>query len=441
MKKALAVLIAALMICSFAACSGNNSDTSGSSTAASQTEASQTDSASDTGTSSDSSTSSSEADSDDASQASAASAVSGETVSAEYTPNTNGKLETTDLFSKRDLLQTPDLSGAKTITASDNKTETITEEGTYIISGTASNFTVRVEADSNAKVQLVLDGLSVTNDSTPVIYVVSADKCFVTTNGNESTLSVTGKFETDGDTNTDAVIFAKDDLVLNGTGTLNITSSQGNGIAAKDDLKITGGTYKITSGGDSIEVKDSLSICGGTFGINSSKDGIQCKNSDDESKGSVLIAGGTFTITAANDAIQAATVCQIDGGTFNITGAEGIEATYVQINDGELTISASDDGINAGQKTNYSTPTVEFNGGTTKITMGQGDTDAVDANGDIYVNGGTIDITATVSSFDYDGNAEYNGGTIIINGSQVDSIPQSMMGGGGMGGRMDNMNR
>ena len=430
MKKTLAILIAALMICSFAACSGNNTGSSASSqTASSQSETSEAIASSDT--SSDSSKASQSESDTEESSASAA-----ENVSTEYIPNTDGRLQTTDLFSKRDLLQTPDLSKAKSITASDNKTETITEEGIYIISGSASNFTVKVEADSNAKVQLVLDNLSVTNESSPVIYVVSADKCFVTTNGNESTLSVTGKFSADGSTNTDAVIFSKDDLVLNGTGTLTINSSQGNGISAKDDLKITGGTYKITSADDSIEVKDSVSICGGTIEINSSKDGIQCKNTDDESKGSVLIAGGTINITATNDAIQAATVCQIDGGTFNLTGAEGIEATYVQINNGELTISASDDGINAGQKTNYSTPTVEFNGGTTKITMGQGDTDAVDSNGDIYVNGGTIDITATVSSFDYDGNAEYKGGTIIINGSQVDSIPQSMM-----GGRPGDMNR
>ena len=52
------------------------------------------------------------------------------------------------------------------------------------------------------------------------------------------------------------------------------------------------------------------------------------------------------------------------------------------------------------------------------------------------MNGGTIDITAQMSSFDYDGTATYNGGTIIINGQQVDSIPQAAMGGGGMGGGM-----
>ena len=117
------------------------------------------------------------------------------------------------------------------------------------------------------------------------------------------------------------------------------------------------------------------------------------------------------------------------------------------INDGTISITSSDDGINAAQKSSsYSTPAVEINGGKLTIVMGQGDTDAVDANGNIIVNGGTIDITAQMSSFDYDGTAQYNGGTIIINGSQVDSIPQSMMGGrGGMKGMngmngMNNMN-
>ena len=67
--------------------------------------------------------------------------------------------------------------------------------------------------------------------------------------------------------------------------------------------------------------------------------------------------------------------------------------------------------------------------------MGDGDTDGIDANGNIIVNGGTIDVTAKMSSFDYDNTAEFNGGTIIVNGEEVDEIPQSMMGGpGGPGG-------
>ena len=316
---------------------------------------------------------------------------------------------------------------------------TISEAGVYVLSGTAKNFTVKVETDKESKVQLVLDGLEVTNDSFPVIYVVSADKCFVTTTDSRNSLSVTGTFTADGSTNTDAVIYSKDDLVFNGTGTLTIVSSQGNGISGKDDIKFTGGTYQLTTAKDAIEANDSIAVYDGVFEITTSKDGFHCENDDDDTVGWVYIHDGTFRIKGSSDAIQGATVVQIDGGTFTLSGAEGIEATYVQINGGDIAITASDDGINASRKSQrFGTPTIEFNGGSVTISMGQGDTDAVDANGNIIVNGGTINVTAPTSSFDYDGSAQYNGGTIIVNGTQVDSIPQSMMGGrGGMGGRMN----
>ena len=356
------------------------------------------------------------------------------TVTANYTSSTGGILDTADIFSDRDLTQTPDLSNAQTITVSDGQTINITEEGIYVISGSASNCTIKV--DTQDKVQLVLNGVSITNDSTPAIYVVSADKCFITTAENtENTLSVTGTFTSDGDTNTDAVIFSKDDLVFNGLGTLTINSSN-NGISGKDDIKFTGGTYNITSVKDSIEANDSIAICDGTFTINSSKDAFHSENDDDNTSGWIYIAGGTFNIKSSSDGIQGTSAVQIDGGTFDINSSEGIEATYIQINDGTIKIYASDDGINASKKsTAYSTPTIEINGGYLTVEVGPGDTDGIDANGDIIVNGGTINVTAQMSSFDYDGKAEYNGGTIIVNGTQVDSIPQSMMG-GGRGGMM-----
>ena len=362
------------------------------------------------------------------------------TVTANYTSSTGGILDTADIFSDRDLTQTPDLSNAQTITVSDGQTINITEEGIYVISGSASNCTIKV--DTQDKVQLVLNGVSITNDSTPAIYVVSADKCFITTAENtENTLSVTGTFTSDGDTNTDAVIFSKDDLVFNGLGTLTINSSN-NGISCKDDLKFTGGTYNITSVEDSIEANDSIAVCDGMFTINSSKDAFHSENDDDNTSGWIYISGGTFNIKSSSDAIQGTSAVQIDGGTLDINSSEGIEATYIQINDGTVKIYASDDGININatkKSTAYSTPTIEINGGNLTVEVGPGDTDGIDANGDIIVNGGTINVTAQMSSFDYDGKAEFNGGTIIVNGTQVNSIPQSMMGGGGRMGGMNGM--
>ena len=362
-----------------------------------------------------------------------------ESVSSANAGLTSGKIEsvnTEELFSNRDLNQTPDLSDAETISVESDKTYTISEAGTYVFKGTASNTTIMVEADKEDKVQIVLDGLNITNDNFPAIYVVSCDKCFITTSEADSSLKVTGSFVSDGDTNTDAVIYSKDDLVFNGTGTLDITSNSGNGISGKDDIKVTGGTYNIISALDAVEANDSIAVYDGNFTISSSKDGLHCENSDDDSVGFIYIKNGTFNIKAKSDGIQATTYVQIDGGDITIQASEGIEATYVQINDGNINITASDDGINASQKSSaYTLPIVEFNGGYTVIAVGEGDTDGVDSNGNIIVNGGTIDVTGRMSTFDYERSAEFNGGTIIANGEEVDEIPQSMMGGpGGFGG-------
>ncbi len=363
--------------------------------------------------------------------------IEAQAVSASYSAYSGGILETEDVFTDRDLLQTPDLSEAQYLTASDGETLSITEAGVYVISGSAEDCTIRVEAADDAKVQLVLDGVSITNSDFPAIYVVSADKCFVTTTDSENSLTVTGSFTSDGDTSTDAVIFSKDDLVLSGTGSLEITSNYGNGISCKDDLKITGGAYKITSAEDAVEANDSIAVCGGDFTIAADKDGLHCENDEDNSVGWIWIAGGSFNITAGSDGIQATTGLQIDDGQITVSASEGLEATYVQVNGGTVDISASDDGINATSKSSYMDVVAEFNGGEITIVMGQGDTDAVDSNGSVYVNGGTLDITAYTSSFDYDYTAQLNGGTVIINGSQVSEIPAGMMGGGmGFGGGM-----
>lgn len=340
-------------------------------------------------------------------------------------------LDAGELFTSRDLEQTADLSEAKTLTVSDGQQITISSEGVYVLQGSAKNASVIVEADSSAKVQLVLDGLSITNDDFPCIYVKSADKVFLTTL-SDSSLSVTGTFASDGDTNTDAVIFSKDDLTLNGTGTLTISSTE-NGVSCKDDLKVTGGSYVISASSKCLEGKDSICIAGGDFSLTAGSDGLHAENDEDDSLGYVYIGGGSFSVSANDDGIHGTAFVQIDGGSFQIAAAEGIEGSFVQINDGTISIQSWDDGINAANKSGAYPVCVEINGGDISIAMSAGDTDGIDANGSIVVNGGTISITGN-SSFDYDGTAQLNGGTVIVNGQTLDSIPNQMIGGGFGGG-------
>jgi len=339
-------------------------------------------------------------------------------------------LSKSDIFTSRDLEQDVDTTDATNYQVNDNENINITSEGTYVISGSAKNVTININTEE--KVDIVLSDLTIVNDSTPCIYVKNADKVFISLVG-ENTLKVTNSFTNDEDTNLDAVIFSKDDLVIKGTGSLIINSTD-NGITSKDDLKITGGTISITCESDGLEANNAVAIYDGNITINSKKDGLHAEYSDDDSKGYVYIGGGTLNITASDDAIHATTIVQIDAGTITLNAHEGIEATYIQINGGSVTISASDDGINAGKKSNSYTPTIEINGGNITITMTSGDTDAIDSNGNIYINGGTIDITAQ-SPFDYDGEAKYTGGTIIVNGETTNSITNQMMGGQGQMGR------
>ena len=361
--------------------------------------------------------------------------------------------ESSELFSARDLSASYDeevfsitLSGNTASTDSDHVTVsggtvTVNGPGTYLVSGTLANGGIVVNADKQDKVQLVLNDVSISSDTGAAIYVAQADKVFVTlAEGTSSTLTNGGRFAQDADGEIDAVIYAKDDLTLNGSGSLTINSLAGHGIVGKDDVTVTGGSYAITSPDSAMTANDTLAVAGGSFQITTNKDGLHSENSDDDTLGAIYITGGSFVIRAGDDAVHAESLLQIDGGSLDITAAEGLEATYIHINDGQINISATGDGVNAARKSSAYTPTVEISGGTLTVTMGPGDTDGIDSNSNLIITGGTVNVTAA-SAFDYDGTASFTGGTVIINGQQVDTLPNQMMGGrggmmGGHGGMM-----
>lgn len=247
-----------------------------------------------------------------------------------------GSFSSADMFTERDLAGTYEESGAVYVTLSgdgitgemdgvaiNGQTVTITAEGTYIFSGTLSEGQIVVDAD-NAKVQIVFDNVDITCASSAAVYVKSAEKVFVTlAEGAQNTLRNTDEYVAIDDNNIDAVIFAKSDLTLNGTGSLTIVSAEGHGIVSKDDLKITGGTYDIIAAGHALSGKDSVRIADGTFILTAEKDGIHAENADDEEKGYIYIADGDFAITSDGDGMDASNIVQIEDGTFDITAGGG----------------------------------------------------------------------------------------------------------------------
>ena len=353
-----------------------------------------------------------------------------------------------DAFSSRDLAGTWDAASAISITlngtsiscnsgavAVSGSVATITAAGTYRVTGTLSNGSLIVDAGQDDKVQIVLDNASIHSETFAAIYVKQADKVFLTlADGTENALSNGGTFESVDENNVDGAVFSKDDLTLNGSGKLVVNSPAKHGVVCKDDLTITGGTYEITAASHAISAKDGIGVAGGVFTLKAGKDGIQAKNEDDSAKGNVYLAGGTFTITVGDDGVTASATLQMDGGTLDVTASEGLEGNYIRINDGVIRVQASDDGITAARKSGGMTPAVEINGGDISVTVGQGDTDCIDSNGNLIITGGTVSVTGN-SGFDVDGSVTFTGGTVIINGQQVDTIPTQMFGGrGGRGG-------
>ena len=252
--------------------------------------------------------------------------------------NIDGILDSSDMFTNRDKEIGYDEGAAIAINLSDGAstadsdsvvidgdTITITEEGTYILSGSLTNGQIVVEAE-NAKVQLVLDNADISCETSAAIYVKAADKVFITTtDGSTNTVCTSGEFEAIDDNNIDAAIFSKSDLTLNGAGSLEVTCENGHGIVSKDDLVITSGEYVVDAGKHALSGKDSVRIAGGTFDLTADKDGIHSENTDEEEKGFVYIENGSFTITSDGDGIDASYVVEIVDGSFDITAGGGYE--------------------------------------------------------------------------------------------------------------------
>lgn len=398
-------------------------------------------------------------------------------------------------------------------------TITITEEGTYLLSGTLTDGMIVVNAPDTAKIQLVFNGVNLNSASSAPLYILEADKVFVTlADGTENTLSNGGTFTPIDENNIDGAVYSKQDLTFNGSGSLTITSPAGHGIICNDDLVITGGTYSVTSASHGLKANDSVRITGETsITVDAGKDGIHAENSDDASLGFVyinsgtfdiqsegdgvsagssmqiedgsfqilagggsgngeqhssdswggfrggkgsrqlettaettteedstsmkglkaagdlLITGGSFTIDSADDSVHSNTVITVNAGDFTISSGndafhaddtltvtggtmaisesyEGFEALYVDIQGGEITLTATDDGLNAAGGTDSS----GISGGRDAM-FGKGGSMA-SSNGSITISGGNITINASGDGIDANGSVTISGGNITVSG-------------------------
>ena len=352
----------------------------------------------------------------------------------------------TDMFTSRDSKTDYDeskavaikLNGASATSSSDSvkisgSKITITEEATYVVSGELTDGMLIVNAPDTAKLHIVLNGAIITSKTSAALYILEADKVFLTlAEGTANTLANGGSFIAIDDNDIDAALFSKQDLTLNGTGALTVTSPTGHGIVSKDDLVIAGGTYTVNSSSHGLNANDSVRIANATLNIDAGKDAIHAENADDTSLGFVYIASGTIKAEAEGDGISAGAYMQIADGTIDLlvgggskngtkehsdnfggfkggghggrpdemrpgdvqrttamtdessTSMKGLKAANsMLISGGSITVNSADDSV-------HSDVSVIINGGTFAIASGD---DAIHAENTLTVTSGKIDIS------------------------------------------------
>lgn len=275
----------------------------------------------------------------------------------------------------------------------DGQTVTITQAGTYQIAGTLDDGAVIVESAENAKITLVLGGVSIKNSTGAAIQISTADDVTIelaegTTNVLQSGEEVDIAAATESKEASGGALQSKADLKIKGKGSLTVLGYLNNGIHCTKDLKIKNGNISVTALGHGIKGKNSVTVSGGTVTVTSGKDGITSDETENEEKGFVTIEDGEIIITSVGDGVSAETTLTVTGDVISIISGGG-SANAQQKTDNmrdwwDFDNSASDDnsasckGLKAGKA-------LVISGGS--ITIDAQD-DALHTDGDMTISGG-----------------------------------------------------
>ena len=312
---------------------------------------------------------------------------------------------------------------------STGKTITISEAGSYQLSGSLEEGQIKINTDGEVK--LILDQFSITNSKdAPIVNEKGTVQILLkentenkvadrrsakedTDSGAEKSGSKTD--DTNASTDFDAAIYSEGDLLLGGQGSLTVEGGYEDGIHSKSALTMESGTYEITASHHGLNGKKALTVKDGTYGITTVEDALH-------SKGDVSVENGKMTILAGDDALHADQTLTVKNGTIDIQKSnEGLEGITVNVEGGDISIQSSDDGINgAGESEDGSAVNISVNisGGKVKIVPGG---DGIDSNGNLNVSGGTIVVDDPSDGgnapIDYDGTATITGGTVFASGN------------------------
>ncbi len=295
-------------------------------------------------------------------------------------------------------------SNATNVSVANNTYVTIHTPGEFDVSGQCSEGQLVVNCDkttyASGLVTLNLVGLTLSNTTTSPVYIAAIDDEveISSKNGYVNTISDgTSYTNDDGDS---GAIYACDDIKFKGKGTLNVNGNCADGIVCKNDIKIWNSTINVTAVDDGIRGKDSVRIGDpddtdySYLNVNvttSGGDGIKSTDESDTTCGFVRVSGGNVTVNSYGDCISGVYNVEINGGSLDLTTT----TTYGTTSSKGLKAGYTDDTTG----TTY-TGAVNINGGYMNIVTTD---DCINANGDVSILGGQLELTINATSFSQDG--------------------------------------
>ncbi|WP_454928013.1 carbohydrate-binding domain-containing protein [Abiotrophia defectiva] len=225
------------------------------------------------------------------------------------------------------------------------QTVTITQAGTYVLTGSGKNIKLVVEAADTDQVHLVFQNLTLEGEG-PLLRINKAQEVVISlAEGSQNTLT---ESQASDDEEVKATIHSQAPLTLNGTGNLTLTALTKNALEVEDDLKVLGGTYTVKAANHGFKAEGALAIEAATLTIEAGKDGLHAEHDETTERANISLNPTQLSIAATEDGVDAGNELTIKGGTITVSQSEeGLEARVIRQLGGDVTIKSSDDGVNA----------------------------------------------------------------------------------------------
>ena len=261
-----------------------------------------------------------------------------------------------------------------------DQTLTITQTGTYVLTGSGKNIKLVVEAADTDQVHLVFQNLTLEGEGT-LLQINKAQEVVISlAEGSQNALT---ESQASDDEEVKATIHSQVPLTLNGTGDLTLTALTKNALEVEDDLKVLGGTYTVKAANHGFKAEGALDIEAATLTIEAGKDGLHAEHDETTERANISLNPTQLSIAAIEDGVDAGNELTIKGGTITVSQSEeGLEARVIRQLGGDVTIKSSDDGVNAstGSSSKTSDANTTSNTADTSSSASQATTDSATAS-------------------------------------------------------------